>query len=443
MTRAGLLIILGLVSAAVAGDGPKGPEGLVYLGLNEQGAEEWYRVRDAATMIRIPGGEYLRRPYEGTVAVEEPKPLNVDAFYIDKYEVTNAQFARFLNAQEDITGLLDAGVPGLVRSGDGWQVVRGLERHPVTAATGRGAFEFARWVDGTLPLPPQWEKAAGGVEGKLYPWGADKPDAGRANFANPKARGTHPVGSHEAGASPYGCHDMAGNVYERVFMRTRDGRTLPIMLKGGSWLSAHPLNLRVLDMCVQGMRRPDRSVGFRCVLADPDPKRPVAKRSAAKPELRLVARFDKAVAEARKRRVPLFLSLLHDTCGQCDRTREQCYRDPRFIAYCNRNLVVCIGHDPSHAQDDPHPENEDGSCPLYPGITCDDHFIAFRAAIRVVGGFNSSPGNFVLHPDHCAKGAGPKAVLVGEKELPKWGNAVDEYIAAFERARAAMAAEDG
>ena len=109
----------------------------------------------------------------------------------------------------------------------------------------------------------------------------------------------------------------------------------------------------------------------------------------------------------------------------------------------NRNMVVCIGHDPSHAQDKPHPENADGSCPLYPGLTCDDHFIAFRAAIRVVGGFSSSPGNFVLHPDYCEKGAGPKAMLVREMELPKWGNAVDEYIAAFERARAAMAAEDG
>ena len=60
----------------------------------------------------------------------------------------------------------------------------------------------------------------------------------------------------------------------------------------------------------------------------------------------------------------------------------------------------------------------------------------------MVAGFNSSPGNLVLHPDFCTKGAGPKAVLVGEKELPKWGNAVDEYIAAFERARAAMAAAD-
>ena len=80
---------------------------------------------------------------------------------------------------------------------------------------------------------------------------------------------TTPVGSYPEGVSPFGCLDMAGNVYERCWMRRGD-RRLPIMIKGGSWLSPHPINLRVLDMCVQGMPHAEASVGFRCVMKDPD-----------------------------------------------------------------------------------------------------------------------------------------------------------------------------
>ena len=117
---------------------------------------------------------------------------------------------------------------------------------------------------------------------------------------------------------------MAGNVYERVVMpgrRQRDGSPLPIMIKGGSWLSPHPLNLRVADMCVQPLEVAEHSVGFRCVMTDPHPERPT--RTAEGPaRLRLATDFDAAVAEAKRRRVPIFLSLLIDTCGQCDRTRD-------------------------------------------------------------------------------------------------------------------------
>ena len=158
--------------------------------------------------------------------------------------------------------------------------------------------------------------------------------------------------------------------------------------------------------------------------------------------LRLATDWDAAVREARERRVPIFLSLLLDTCGQCDRTREQCYRDPRFVAYANENLVMVVGHAPGDAFDDPHAELEGGACSLYPGITCAQHIDLYRKGLAVMGGFSVSPGNFVLHPDRAAPKAGEEAVLVGEWELPKWGNAVDAYIAIFERARAALAEED-
>jgi hypothetical protein len=361
----------------------------------------------------------------------------VKSFFIDKHEVTNAQFARFLNATETTEGLVWPQVAGVDRRPDGsWGATRGLERHPVTAATGGGAVAYAKWVGGSIPRRPQWEKAAGGPDGKLFPWGDERPDATRANFGRPRARGPMPVGSFPGGASPYGVLDMAGNVYDRVLV----GKSAAV-IKGGSWASPHPLNLRVLDMCVQDMGVADRTVGFRCALKDPEPDRP-RRTAQEKPVLRLARNFDAAVKEARERRVPIFLTLLLDTCGQCDRTRTQLFRDPRFVAYCNANLVVILGHEPGDAYEDPHPPGEKDACPLYPGLTCSEHLRNFGQGVSVVESFAVSPGNFVLHPDRVKRKAGKAAMLVTESELPKWGNAVDAYLQAFDRAREELRAAD-
>lgn len=409
-------------------------DGLTYLGLNEQGAEEWYREKDGAVVIRVPGGDFLRRPYEGKIASAEAKPFAVKSFFIDKCEVTNEQFARFLSRVADAKGLLDPAVSGLERNGEMWRAAPGRERYPVTAATGQGALAYAKWAGGRIPEAAEWEKAAGGPEGRLYPWGDEKPDAARANFGQPHPRGLEPVGSHAAGASAFGCLDMAGNAYDRVLTHGA-----PVMVKGGSWLSPHPLNLRVLDLCMQPMEVADGSVGFRCAMDDPEPERAPRKAEPA-PALKLVPTWEAAVAEARERRVPIFLSLQLDTCGQCDRTRAQLFRDPRFVAFCNERLVVAFGMDPGDAEFDPHPENADGSCPLMPGISCDEHRVLFREALAVVRIFSVSPGNFLLDPFACEKDAGPRAILVGEREVPKSGTGVDAYLAAFARAEAALAA---
>jgi formylglycine-generating enzyme required for sulfatase activity len=408
---------------------------LLYLGLNAQGAEEWYRPRDGAVVIRVPKGDYLRRPYEGREATAAPKPFPVESFFIDKCEVTNAQFALFLDGCERAAEFVDPSVGGVARGADGkWAAEPGRERHPFTAATGHGMAAYADWVSGRLPTQPEWEKAAGGEEGLLYPWGESPPDSVLCNFGRPAPRGTEPVGSHAAGASPYGCLDMAGNVYDRVSIPGRGA----VMLKGGSWLSPHPLNLRVLDLCMQPMGVAERSVGFRCAMDDPEPGRP-RRGPGERIRLRLARDWDSALKEAKERKVPIFLSLQYDTCGQCDRTRAQCFEDPRFIAFFNENAVVVTGHQPGDAVYDPHPPGEGGLCPLYPGLTCDEHEMLFAKGFDVVRGFSVSPGNFLLDPFRAAPGAGRKAVLVPEGDLPKWGNAVEVYLAALERARKAMA----
>ncbi len=446
-----LLLAAAVATAPVparAGDGtPADADAppLIYLGLNGQGAEEWLRAKDGAVVVRVPGGSYLRRPYEGGPAGEDPVPVDVRSFLMDKHEVTNGQFARFLaETGGDGRGLVDPTAPGLVRDGGAWRAAPGADRLPVTAATGHGALAYARWCGARLPDADRWMKAAGGAEGRLYPWGDAPPDGTLANFGLPERTGLHPVGSHPAGASPFGCLDMAGNAYERVMTRVRgaDGAPAeaPVMLKGASWLSPHPLNLRVLDLCMQPAGTGDGSVGFRCCMDDPEPDRP-ARTAAAPAVLRLATDFDAAVAEARERGVPMFLSLLHDTCGQCDRTIAQCYRDPRFVRYCNENLVVVFGHQPGDAGDDPHPARADGSCTLHAGLRCVEHLRLYGRGLEVVTTYTVSPGNFVLDPRKVAKGAGARCVLVPEADLPKWGNAVDAYLAAFERARKAMAAE--
>ncbi len=434
---------------------PPGPPPLVYVGVNAFGAEEWQRTKDGALVIRVPGGPFLRRPYEGREATAEPKPVEWGPFLVDKHEVTNEQFARFvdLNRTEadsiELTsrgggGWWRLGVPGLTQDAAG--VVRaapGWEQHPVTAATGFGALAYAQWVGARLPTAAEWEKAASGADARLWPWGNEPPSPLFANYGLPEARGTRPVGSYAAGASPFGALDMAGNVYERVYgddRPERDALRPPVVIKGGSWLSPHPLNLRVFDMCVQDMRAAEGSVGFRCVMDDPEPSRP-APKPEARPRLTLATSFDSAVKEARERHVPIFLAQLVDTCGQCDRVRAQVFRDPRFVEYANQHLVVIVGHHPGDAQLDPHPEGPDGACPLYPGLTCDQHLLGFVRGQEVVGAFQGSPGMWVLHPDHVEKGAGPKAVLISEARFPKNGTGVEVFLAAFDEARKLLAAE--
>jgi hypothetical protein len=218
------------------------------------------------------------------------------------------------------------------------------------------------------------------------------------------------------------------------------------MLKGGSWLSPHPLNLRVLDLCMQDPRLADGSVGFRVFMDEPPGL--AAPQEAARPTLRLAKDLPAALREARERRVPLFLSLLHDTCGQCDRTIAQVYRDPEFVRFCNERLVVVVGHHPADAGDDPHPPREDGSCPVHEGLTCREHVRLYNEGLRIVGGFPVSPGNFVLDPFEVGgRYLGPAsgdvtirhADLVPPESLPKGGAAVAPFLAAFEEAARLLA----
>ena len=158
----------------------------------------------------------------------------LDDYYMDRYEVTNAQYADFLNAQgnqeeEGVSWLDSESSDARIHQNSGvWQADSGFENHPVIEVSWYGAKAFCEWRNAALPTEAQWEKAARGPNSLTYPWGNNF-DGTRLNFcdtnctlewANTNAddgyADTAPVGSYPNGASPYGLFDMAGNVWEWV-----------------------------------------------------------------------------------------------------------------------------------------------------------------------------------------------------------------------------------
>lgn len=170
--------------------------------------------RDLDEMVAVPAGEFLMGSSDADgYAYDNEKPqhsVTVDAFRIGKYPVTNGQYARFVAA----TGH---------RPPPHW---RGsspppwLENHPVVNVSWHDAHAYCGWRSQTegrvyrLPSEAEWEKAARGTDGRIYPWGNDW-DPSRCNSS--EGRGdwtTTPVGMYPSGVSPSGCQDMAGNVWE-------------------------------------------------------------------------------------------------------------------------------------------------------------------------------------------------------------------------------------
>jgi len=191
------------------------------------------RERDSAVMVYVPGGTFQM----GSVERDDEQPVHsitLDSFWIDKYEVTNAQFSAFLNEQGNRT---EGGVAWLDLTDEDCQIeqVSGEYRpkseydsHPVIEVSWYGAVAYCEWAGARLPTEAEWEYAARGPQENVYPWG-DTFDGERLNFCdancpedwkdtgwNDGYERTAPVGSFEAGASWCEALDMAGNVWEWV-----------------------------------------------------------------------------------------------------------------------------------------------------------------------------------------------------------------------------------
>ncbi|HBY60732.1 MAG TPA: hypothetical protein DEH78_12980, partial [Solibacterales bacterium] len=149
---------------------------------------------ESGEMILVPAGAFL-----GGAAKDK---IEVGAFYIDKTEVTNALYAKYCEAKKRaLPPAFEKDKPDL----------------PVVNITITDAKDFAQWAGKRLPTSAEWEKAARGLEGRLYPWG-DQPDPSKANVAdNPKgAKAPLPVTSFPEGVSPFKAINLVGNVWEFV-----------------------------------------------------------------------------------------------------------------------------------------------------------------------------------------------------------------------------------
>jgi formylglycine-generating enzyme required for sulfatase activity len=163
--------------------------------------------------VDVPAGEYPIGRDTATHGLVE-----VAAFELARTPVTNAEYAAFV---------ADGGAAAPAH----WP---SPDDHPVTFVDWFDASAYCAWAGGRLPTEVEWEKAAAGPEGRRYPWGDDE-DATRAAIGSGMKDGsTRPVGSHPAGASPYGLQDMAGNVWEWTSTEHPGGERV---LRGGSYAS--------------------------------------------------------------------------------------------------------------------------------------------------------------------------------------------------------------
>jgi formylglycine-generating enzyme required for sulfatase activity len=157
------------------------------------------------TMVYVPAGEFLMGSGAGE-GLDDEHPQHavyLDAFWIDKTEVTNAQYQKCVEAgacgEPYYANRTDLSAPG--------QPVVGVNWFQVEA--------YCKWAGARLPTEAEWEKAARGPDGRIYPWGNSKPDCTKLNYQGCVGR-PKPVGSYPTGASPYGVLDMGGNVSEWV-----------------------------------------------------------------------------------------------------------------------------------------------------------------------------------------------------------------------------------
>lgn len=232
-------------------------------------------------MVLVPAGEFIMGSEEGR---EDEKPMRrvyLDAFYIDRYEVTNAEYAEFLDAigghqgrcgGHDCIDTKDEDPDShILYTGGGYVVEAGYERHPVTKVSWYGAKAYCEHYGKRLPDEAEWEKATRGAEGWVYPWG-DEFEANRANVDRPVGD-TMPVGSYEGGVSPYGAYDVAGNVWEWVadwyqaypgshYRSEFFGQKYKVV-RGGSW-NHPPGDARGAARDIAHPARRIRVVGFRC-----------------------------------------------------------------------------------------------------------------------------------------------------------------------------------
>jgi formylglycine-generating enzyme required for sulfatase activity len=231
---------------------------------------------DKMPQVYVPAGEFVMGIQD--YAYPSSKPVHtvwLDAFWVDQYEVSNEQFALCVNAKQCRT-------PSLKVNKHYFDPT--YANYPVVYIRWQDAVDYCQWAQRTLPTEAQWEKAARGTDGRMYPWGNEQPDTRRANYEN-TFDGPLPVDRYPLGASPYGAFNMAGNVREWVadwfagdYYRISPDKnpTGPLegndrSLRGGSYVDS-ARQLVTYNRFLHEPMSPGINRGFRCVeLEKPTP----------------------------------------------------------------------------------------------------------------------------------------------------------------------------
>jgi len=170
-------------------------------------------------MVVIPAGSFMMGSHEGPEDERPAHEVTLPSYSIDRFPVTNAQYAEFLNTHgaPPAAGLYDFDDPDsrIHRRGSRFEADAGYENHPVVEVPWSGAVAYCKWRGKRLPTEAEWEKAARGADARRYPWGSELPDRRRAHHSA-KWNETAPVDASPAGASPYGVREMAGNAWQWV-----------------------------------------------------------------------------------------------------------------------------------------------------------------------------------------------------------------------------------
>jgi len=245
--------------------------------------------KDGQKMVLVPAGAFfMGTDDEKRLEDEHPEhQVYLNAFYIDKFEVTNAAYKKFV----DETGHR---VPRPVFQGreypNAWEndtYPEGKANYPVVFVTWSDADAYCKWAGKRLPTEAEWEKAARGIDKRIYPWGNEFDptllNSGMHNAKGEPADGFEqlaPVGSFPGGASPYGAMDMQGNVaewiadwfdedyYKHSPARNPKGPQMGRyrVIRGTGWGAFHTYHIQCTN---RGSSKPPAkrdSLGFRCVM---------------------------------------------------------------------------------------------------------------------------------------------------------------------------------
>jgi eukaryotic-like serine/threonine-protein kinase len=251
----------------------------------------WTRPADGMRMVYVPAGEFSMGSVTGTIPSSDDTdeyPLHkvfLYAYWFDKTDVTNAMYAICVQAG----GCTPPGSNASETRPD-YYINQQYSNFPILNISWKQASKYCQWAGASLPSEAQWEKAARGTDGRVYPWGNELPTCTLANYGG-RTGGcvgdTTDVDSHPSGASPYGALDMAGNLwqwvadwYDRYYYASSPannptGPENPVdfdppshVLRGGSWL-ANPEWIRSANRVDDGEGNWDNLRTFRCAMPAP------------------------------------------------------------------------------------------------------------------------------------------------------------------------------